>query len=589
MDIGNLFKLLGGLGFFLYGMSLMGGGLKSAAGSKLESILEKLSSTPIKGVILGTIVTAIIQSSSATTVMVVGFVNSGIMKLSQAIGIVMGANIGTTVTGWILCLAEVGGETWYLNLLSPSNFAPLLVMIGTIFAVFIKDTKKKNVGMIVLGFGTLMIGMDFMSTAAEPIAELDSFKELLTLFSNPLLGVLVGCIITAVIQSSSASVGILQALSLSCDLPYATVIPIVLGMGIGACVPVLISAIGANTNGKRTSLIYLYFNLFRTIIFLPILIMLDSLTSIGLFDINADMIGIATVNTLINLCATIILFPFVGFLEKLAAMTVPEKHPDNESKSMLELIDKRFLATPGYALSQCHTVISHMAEMALFNIKTAMELQTAYEKELGAIIEQNENTADEYEDALGSYLVEVSRLHLTDEESYMASMMIHTIGDLERILDHSMNLCEIAEKMSREKIRFSDAAKQELETINSAIIEILSLTVTAVKGSDIDAALKIEPLEEIVDRICTELKDRHVDRLQHGLCNVSTGFIFNDLLNNYERISDHCSNLAIHVLRSGDGVYDPHRYLHGLEHKDYFERLLGEYEDKYCHAIGMCE
>ncbi len=587
MDIFDLIVLLGGLGFFLYGMSLMGSGLKSAAGSKLEAILEKLAGTPIKGILLGTIVTAIIQSSSATTVMVVGFVNSGIMKLTNAVAIVMGANIGTTMTGWVLCLADLNGDSLFFEFLKPSTFAPIMVLIGTVMVVFLKNSTKQNIGKIILGFGTLMVGMSNMSAAAEPLSEMPEFLSFITLFSNPLLGIMVGTVLTTVTQSSSASVGILQALALSGILPYSAVVPLVLGIGIGASMPVMISSIGANANGKRTAFIYLYYNILRTIIIVPIFYGLNAVFDFSFMSENATMFGIATINSGFNIAATIVLFPFAKYLERLTIITVKDDKSNEKADSMLELIDKRFLATPEYALNQCHTVISHMAELDLFNITTAMKLQSKYDEELGKKIEENENLADEYEDELGSYLVEISRLNLPEQESYRASMYIHSVGDFERISDHSMNLCELAQKISKQNIVFSDGAKQELETINAAITEILDLAVTSYRDSDMASAIRIEPLEEVIDVLCAELKDRHVRRLQQGLCSVETGFVFNDILNNYERISDHCSNLAIYVLRSHDKIFDPHKYLLGIEHKEYFESMFREYSEKYCRNIGI--
>lgn len=587
MNIFDVIVLLGGLGFFLYGMNLMGNGLKSAAGSKLESILEKLAGTPIKGILLGTIVTAIIQSSSATTVMVVGFVNSGIMKLTNAVAIIMGANIGTTVTGWVLSLADISGESLFFEFLKPSTFAPIMVFIGTVLIVFIKDSKKQNIGKIILGFGALMVGMSNMSDAASPLSQMPEFLNLITLFSNPILGIFVGIILTTVTQSSSASVGILQALALSGILPYSAAVPLILGIGIGASMPVMISSIGANANGKRTAFIYLYYNILRTLLIAPIFYALNAAFDFSFMSQNATMFGIATINSGFNIAATLILFPFAKYLEKLTILTVKDDKKDEQSNSMLELIDKRFLATPEYALNQCHTVISHMAELDLFNIKTAIELQTKYDEKLGIQIEENENLADEYEDELGSYLVEISRLNLPEQESYRASMYIHSVGDFERISDHSMNLCELAQKMNKQNIEFSDGAKQELDTINSAICEILELAVTSYRENDMASAIRIEPLEEVIDVLCAELKDRHVRRLQQGLCSVETGFVFNDILNNYERISDHCSNLAIYVLRSHDKIFDPHKYLLGIEHKEYFENMYSEYKEKYCRAIGI--
>ncbi len=593
MDIFDIISLLGGLGFFLFGMNMMGNGLKSLAGSKLESILERLSGTTLRGVLLGTIVTAIIQSSSATTVMVVGFVNSGLMKLANAIGVIMGANIGTTVTGWILCLSDIGGEgsSIFLKLLKPSTFAPLMILIGTILVVFISSTKKQNIGSIILGFGTLMVGMGSMSDAAQPLAEMPAFTELLTLFSNPILGILVGTALTAVIQSASAAVGILQALSLAGILTNATVIPVTIGICIGACAPVLLSAIGANINGKRAAFTYLYFNTLGAIILTPIFYAIDAFANFAFMEQSSTLVSIALINTLFNLITTIVLFPLIKLVEKLIVVTISDRKADEDSSvdhdSKLELIDKRFLSTPIFALDQCRSVITHMVELDLYNVRTAIALQDSWDEDSARQIEKNENLSDEYEDTLGSYLVEISRHDLPEKESYRASNYIHTVGDLERISDHSINLCEIAGKINAESISFSPNAKHELDTVNSALTEILELTYTALRDMDTKAAMQIQPLEEAMDVLCAALKDRHVSRLQQGLCTVETGFVFNDLLNNYERISDHCSNIAIYVLRTGDTVFDPHKYLDDIEHKAYYESMYHEYIEKYCKSIGV--
>ena len=579
----SILSLAGGLGFFLYGMSLMGSGLKKTAGGRLESILEKLSSTPLRGMLLGTFVTAVIQSSSATTVMVVGFVNSGMMKLSQAIGVVMGANIGTTATGWLLAMAGIDSDNFFIKLLKPTSFAPLIVLVGAAMVMFCKHAKKRYIGSILLGFGTLMVGMTMMSDAVSPFAESETFANILTLFKNPILGLLVGMVLTAIIQSNSASVGILQALALTGTVTYGMSIPLILGMDIGACVPVLISGIGATKNGKRTSLIYLYFNLIASILFMTVFYTLNAFLNFSFLADIASPIGIATFNTVFKIGAAIILIPFVGKLEKLTYLTVKDSKRESGGSEISELLDDRFLTSPGFALEQCRAVVSNMADLGKFNIESVIGLLADYKSDIVEKIIANEDIVDESEDKLGTYLLKLSSHNLTEAESKEVSKLLHSIGDFERISDHSLNLLNAAKEIHEKKIVFSEEASMELRTVESAITEILSITVTAFKNDDSKLAGQVEPLEQIIDVLCDELKNRHIGRLRHGICTIEQGFVFNDMVANYERISDHCSNIAVSVIRLGDELYDTHDYLKKLKsgEEDAFNLAYEGYREKY--------
>lgn len=593
MSILNVINLLGGLAFFLYGMSLMGSGLKKTAGGRLEEILARLSSTPLRGVLLGTAVTAIIQSSSATTVMVVGFVNSGIMQLRQAIGIIMGANIGTTATGWILSLAGINGDNIWITLLKPTTFSPIIALFGTILIVFIHDNRKKSLGSILLGFAILMYGMSAMSSAASPLAESEAFVSILTMFADyPALGVLAGALITALIQSSSASVGILQALALTGAVTYSTAIPLILGMDIGACVPVLLSAIGANKNGKRTALIYLYFNLIGSILFMIVFYTSNAIygaatsgSGFPFVSSLANASGIAVVNTVFKLFAAAVLLPFVNKLEKLAIMSVPDdkKAAVHPREDVSELLDERFLNSPGYALAQCKNVVNQMAELDVYNINAAISLLDEFDEEAGESITLNEDIVDEYEDKLGTYLIKVSSLSLTDAESRDVSKLLHSIGDFERISDHSINLYETAQEISQKEISFSSDARRELDIMSDAVSEILRVSVQSFQRDDSALASSVEPLEEVINLLCEELKTRHIERLRNGICTIETGFVFNDIISNYERVADHCSNIAVCVIRLKDEMYDTHEYLRDIKTSDTgdYKEMYEDYKAKY--------
>lgn len=581
MTIQDLIELLGGLGLFLYGMSLMGTGLKAVAGGKLQSILEKLSSTPFRGLLLGTAVTAIIQSSSATTVMVVGFVNSGIMKLSQAIGVIMGANIGTTATGWILSLAGIQDGT-----VKPTDLAPVIVLITAVVIMFAKDVKKKQIASICLGFSVLMWGMSFMSHAADPLTEMPEFTSILTLFSNPFFGILAGAVMTAIIQSSSATVGILQALAATGTLPYATCIPIIIGMDIGACVPVLMSSIGANKNGKRTALIYLLFNLIGSIVFMICLYSADAFVHFSFLNASATATGIAVVNTVFKIFAAAVLLPLTHRLEALVKWMVKDSSGTKGSKrqrDITEILDERFFTNPGYAVQQCKKVVDRMAELANENIAKAIRQLYEYNPQGGKEIVKNEELTDEYEDKLGTYLVKLSNQTLTDQDSRDVSKLLHSIGDFERLSDYALNIYKAAEEIHIKKINFSEEADKELITINSAIAEILQITVEAFKQDSSETAAKVEPLEQVIDIICEDLRTGHIERLRKGICTIETGFVFNDLINDYKRISDHCSNIAVCIIRLKDKDYNTHEYLNKIKNHgdEEFDSMFNDYKLKY--------
>lgn len=566
MDIFSLFTLLGGLAFFLYGMNVMGAGLDKVAGGRLERLLEKLTSNPIKSVALGALVTAIIQSSSATTVMVVGFVNSGIMKLSQAIGIIMGANLGTTATAWILSLTGLEGDSFLVKILKPSSFAPILAFIGIILVMAAKKDKKKDIGSIMIGFSILMFGMDVMSGAVKPLADIPEFRNILTMFSNPVLGVLTGALLTAIIQSSSASVGILQALSMTGGITFGSAIPIIMGQNIGTCITALISSIGANKNAKRAALVHLYFNLIGTIIFLLIFYSIQYTIGFPFINDSVDAVSIAAVHTTFNLLSTAILLPFTKGLEKLACITLKDGDDTIISKDKITGIDERFLASPGYAVDQCSEATKQMAELSKETILTSIRLLTEFDDKVGASIMVNEDKVDKYEDMLGTYLVKLSTKDLSINDSNSVSMFLHCIGDLERISDHAVNILELAKEIHQKSINFSKEAQDGLNVMTSAVTDILNMTIKAFVTDDLELAKKIEPLEEVIDHLRKELKDRHIKRLQKGQCTTELGFVYTDILTNYERVSDHCSNIAVSMLQLSENSFDTHEYLHDVKY-----------------------
>ncbi len=568
MDIFSIFSLFGGLALFLYGMNIMSSGLDKVAGGRLERILEKLTSNPLKAVALGAVVTAVIQSSSATTVMVVGFVNAGIMKLSQAVGIIMGANLGTTATAWILSLSGLEGDSFFIQILKPSNFSPLLAFIGIILIMFMKSEKKKDLGQILLGFAILMFGMDNMSAAVKPLADIPGFRSILTMFSNPLLGVATGAILTAIIQSSSASVGILQAISSTGSLTFASAIPIIMGQNIGTCITAIIASIGAKKNAKRAALVHLYFNLIGTILFLLVFYSIQFTIGFPFINNSVNAASIASVHTIFNLFSTAMLLPFSKLLEKLACLTIKDDEENTQNPNALQVqrLDERFLATPGYAMEQCHDVCIKMANLTKDTFLSAASLLDKYDEKIAKEIEQSEDMIDDYEDMIGNFLVRLSKKDLSAANHKESNFYLHTIGDFERIGDHCSNLLAAAKEINEKQIKFSPEAKNELSIITNAVIEIISNTFLAFESYDIDLSKSIEPLEEVIDNLQAELKNRHIKRLQKGTCTIESGFILSDILTNFERISDHCSNIAISVLQiNSEDDIDAHAYIKTLK------------------------
>ncbi len=580
MSIFNLFTLFGGLAMFLYGMNIMGESLEKLGGGKFERILEKLTNNPIKGVLLGAMVTAVIQSSSATTVMVVGFVNSGIMRLSQAIGVIMGANIGTTITSWILSLSGIQGDSLFINLLKPANFTPVLALIGLVMQMVSKDDKKHNIGNILLGFSVLMFGMESMSGAVKPLADVPQFTSILTMFKNPVLGVLAGAVLTAVIQSSSASVGILQALSATGQITFGAAIPIILGQNIGTCVTALISCVGANKNAKRAAMVHLYFNIIGTIVFLTVFYILNALIRFSFIDSAVNAFNIAVVHTIFNLTATLLLLPFSKGLEKLAMLTIR----DDKQEEQVNLLDERFLITPSYAVERSMTLTTDMAYIAQEAFENALKCVDSFSEKRYAMVVEDENKTDEYEDRLGTYLVKISGHDLSVKDSQKVSLLLHAIGDLEQITDYALKIAGLGKEISTKKIEFSEKAKTELDILRRAVAEILDLTINAFASGDRRSAEKVEPLEDLIDEIRVELKTRHINRLQNGKCTVELGFIFSDFIGSLEKISDCCLNIAVSLIQLSDENYETHQYL--SEEKETNQKYRDRYNE-YCKKYAL--
>ena len=586
MTIFDALSMVGGLALFLYGMHIMGEGLSKASGGRLESFLEKLTSNRIKAVLVGAGVTALIQSSSATTVMVVGFVNSGIMKLGQAVGIIMGANIGTTATSWLLSLASIEGSSFFVQFLKPANFSPILAVIGVIFIMFCKSEKKKDVALILIGFAILMTGMDTMSAAVAPLKEVPEFTNMLTMFSNPILGMLAGAVLTAIIQSSSASVGILQALCATGAIGFSTALPIIMGQNIGTCVTAMISSVGGSKNARRTALVHLYFNLIGTIIFMIGFYALNGLVHFAFMEQSIDAAGIATIHTIFNVVATIILLPFGSVLEKLAIMSVPDdavKTERSEFENNIRVLDARFLDTPGYAISMAKSVTIKMAEAVYESMTLAMNLIKDYNEEDGVRVLELEEEVDRYEDLLGAYLLKISSKDLSEKESHQLTVMLHCINDFERIADHANNIKESAEEKFTKGLHFSEKAAMELEIFGSAIREIVDITVSMFKNDDLNMASRVEPLEEIIDDLSVDMKTRHVSRLRKGACTIELGFVLQDLTTNFERVADHCSNIALYVLQENEEHIDAHEFMENIKKSGdiAFERQKMYYRNKY--------
>lgn len=588
MDIFGVLSLIGGLAIFLYGMDLLGEGLTGASGGKLEKILEKLTSSPVKAVLLGAGVTAVIQSSSATTVMVVGFVNSGIMKLSQAVGVIMGANIGTTITSWILSLTGIESSNIFISLLKPTSFSPVLAAVGIVFLMFLKKDSLKNPGKIMIGFALLMYGMDAMSSSVAPLAEVPQFASILTAFSNPVLGMLAGMLFTAIIQSSSASVGILQALCSTGILSYATALPIIMGQNIGTCVTALLSSIGASKNGKRAAIIHLYFNVIGTVTFMIVFYALNAVIHFSFLNLTAQEFGIAVIHTAFNIITTAYLLPLRKVLEKLAYATIKldddeKRIMDSRSGNEFALLDDRFLEAPSLAVEHCKQVINKMADISRESLFISMSLIGGYDEEQALRVGELETRADKYEDALGTYIMKISTKNLKKEDSEMLNVMLHCIGDFERISDHACNLCDSARELQQKNMQFSPKAETELDILSSAVREAVDISFDAFKSNNKNEADKVEPLEELIDTLSVELKARHIRRLREGKCTIELGFAHSDILNNLERVADHCSNIAVDVIQSDQSEFDAHEYLDRIKNKDnqQFAKDYKAYKDKY--------
>ena len=588
MDIFGVLSLIGGLAVFLYGMDLLGEGLTGASGGKLEKILEKLTSNPLKAVLLGAGVTAVIQSSSATTVMVVGFVNSGIMKLSQAVGVIMGANIGTTITSWILSLTGIESSNIFISLLKPTSFSPVLAAVGIVFLMFLKKDSLKNPGKIMIGFALLMYGMDAMSSSVAPLAEVPQFASILTAFSNPVLGMLAGMLFTAIIQSSSASVGILQALCSTGILSYATALPIIMGQNIGTCVTALLSSIGATKNGKRAAIIHLYFNVIGTVTFMIVFYALNAVIHFSFLNLTAQEFGIAVIHTTFNIVTTAYLLPLRNVLEKLAYATIKldddeKRIMDNRSGNEFALLDDRFLEAPSLAVEHCKQVINKMADISRESLFISMSLIGGYDEEQALRVGELETRADKYEDALGTYIMKISTKNLKKEDSEMLNVMLHCIGDFERISDYACNLCDSARELQQKNMQFSPKAETELDILSSAVREAVDISFDAFKSNNKNEADKVEPLEELIDTLAVELKARHIRRLREGKCTIELGFAHSDILNNLERVADHCSNVAVDVIQSDQLEFDAHEYLDRIKNKDnqQFARDYKTYKEKY--------
>lgn len=577
MDIFDFLSLIGGLCLFLFGMNVMGQALERRAGGTLRTLLGKLTTGKAKGFLTGLGVTGIIQSSSATTVMVVGFVNSGLMNLKQAINVIMGANVGTTVTAWLLSLSGIESGNLIVQLFKPTSFTPVLALIGIIFYMFCNSSKKKDTGTILLGFATLMFGMDAMSAAVSGLKDVESFRSLFIAFENPLLGVLAGALLTAIIQSSSASVGILQALAVTGQVSYGAAIPIIMGQNIGTCITAMLSSVGTNKNAKRAAIVHLAFNVIGTIVWLTVFWIIKAIFAPALLSESASLVGIAIAHSVFNILCTALLLPLSGILETVAYRIVPETKTKEEDVELDELL----LATPSLALENCHSVASEMAETAAGALKESIATLTRYSTKLDEEIREKESKTDHYEDILGTYLIKLSSNQASEEDSAEAAKLLKMIGDFERISDHAVNILESAEEMHAKDLDFSEPAMKELEVLTDAVEEILDLAIKAYMDDDVEAAYRVEPLEEVIDGLKEQMRTRHILRLQQGDCSIDAGFVWSDLLTNLERAADHCSNIAVCVLDEGSDM-NMHESLHEMKtYSDSFKAEFEKYAAKY--------
>ena len=583
MGIADVISLLGGIALFLYGMAVMGDNLKKVAGSKLELVLYKLSGTPLRGILLGTGVTAVIQSSSATSVMVVGFVNSGMMKVRQAIGVIMGAILGTSVTGWILCLNSLSGGSGWVDLLSTATLTGLFAIVGILLRMMKKKPSRKYVGNILLGFAVLMYGMTAMSGAVAPLKESPEFIAILTTFSNPLLGILVGLVFTSVLQSASAAVGILQVLSGTGAITFQIALPIIMGIAIGAAVPVLLSALGANISGKRTAFVYLLIDVLGAAIWAVIFYGANAIVHFTFMNAVMTTVTVALMNTLFRLATLLVLMPAIPLMEKLVIWLIPDKENELLEQHDMDRLEERFLQHPALAIEQSRMVTDSMAEKARDNLLRAMHLRKEYSERGFEQVDEVEQLIDRYEDKLGTYLMKLTARSLSPEQTEEVAKYLHTISDFERISDHACNVADVCQEIDEKKIEFSESARHELQVLEGAVTEILAISIEAFTGGNLQLAARVEPLEEIIDGLCDEMKSHHVERLQQGLCTLNQGFVFNDLLTNYERVADHCSNIAVAVIEVESDSFDTHEYLNSVKAvKDAsFARFYDEYKQKY--------
>lgn len=584
MGIAEVLSLLGGVALFLFGMSLMGDSLKMVAGSKLEVVLYRLSGTQLKGILLGTGVTAVIQSSSATSVMVVGFVNSEMMKVRQAIGIIMGAIIGTSITGWIICLSDIGGNTsGWMELLSTETLTSVVALIGIILYMFSGDMSRRHVGGILMGFAVLMFGMKAMSGAVSGLKDDESFVRILTDFSNPVLGIIVGMAFTSILQSASAAVGILQALAITGAVSFEVAFPIIMGIAIGAAVPVLLSAMGASADGKRTALSYLIIDLFGVVIVSVIFYAVNALVHFGFMSRTMTAVSIAFVNTLFRVVIVMILAPMTGLIEKFVSLFVKDDKERLKGLRDMDLLEERFLTHPALSIEQSRQVINSMARCVVKNVTDALSLVDKYTKDGFAEVQKEEELVDRYEDKLGTYLVQITRLELTKQQNIMVGKYLHSITDFERMSDHALNIAECAQEMHDKKLNFSKSATHELSVLRSAVSEIVALAVKAFVEDDLSVAYRIEPLEEKIDSLCDEMKLHHINRISDGTCTLQLGFVFNDLLTNLERMADHCSNIGVAMIELASGALETHDYYNKLmeETTDQFKESFAKYDAKF--------
>lgn len=584
MNIFSVITLIGGLAFFLFGMNVMSGSLEKMAGGKLELLLKKMTANPIISLVMGAVITIAIQSSSATTVMMVGLVNSGIMDFAQTLHIIFGANIGTTLTSWILSLSGIESDAVWMQMLKPENFAPLFAMVGIVMTMVCKSDKKRSIGTVLVGFAVLIFGMNLMGEAVSPLADSPAFAQLMTKFNQPLIGLAVGTVVTGIIQSSAASVGMLQALSLTGSISYAMAIPIIMGQNIGTCVTAMISSIGTNTQAKRVAVMHISVNLLGTLIWLPLLTLTNAIFHFAFMDWAVSPVTIAMLHSVFNILTTLVLMPFSKYLLKLAVWVVKEKGAavPGEELDAVPFLDERLLSTPSVAIQECNSQTCKMLELARENIRLAVQQFSHYSDSDQLLVLQTEEEIDAFEDRLSTYLVKLSAQALSQNDSHVISKMLHAIGDFERLGDHAVNLNKVAKEIHDKGLSFTQEAQAELNTLLQAIDEILTMTVTAYERNDTDLAARVEPLEEVIDQLIAKMKDQHIRRLQQGACTIEKGFIFSDILNNCERISDHCSNIAVAVIEVEHDSFDAHRYLQGVKYGNHeFNLIFQEYAAKY--------